>query len=179
MARRTKAEIIKSARKGAKTKRKKAELQRQIQIASMANAGLSAQEIALAIGEDIDAVIKTLRLLTFAPHPLAKAVGIGATVVDTVGDLVKQVGRRSPDQLSRDIESFPKALDSVVKRVNTALKETDKVVASGSRAAEPVANIVEQLGRAIRETAEVLGQSFVSPEEARRRNAAAKGRLMS
>lgn len=144
MAKMTKAARKQAAMKGASTKKKRKELDRQITIRNLRNRGVSPQEIALFLGEDLKAIVKTLRLLSLSPEPISKGIGLGAIGLDTLDDLAEGRFFADPKRLEASIR---KQIDDTVRPISEAVATTTKSVDKVQSQVETLVNqFLKQFG---------------------------------
>jgi len=73
---------ITAARKGARTKHERNQLIHATHCLRLMRAGMTPQEIAVSENMPLREVLRLLRLATFIPHPIGRAIGLGATVAE-------------------------------------------------------------------------------------------------
>lgn len=101
---------VRAGKKGARVKAAKSKLVFQNRVLELANLGLHPAQIAMSLDTDIQAVVDTLKLLTYAPNPYAKGVGIAAHGFD----IARKVLSQDPSGIGPSIHAI----------VHTALQDT-------------------------------------------------------
>jgi len=120
-----------AARKGARTKRESKDLAHAVHCQRLMRAGMTPQEIAVSEGAPLREILRLLRLAAFIPHPIGRAIGLGATVAEEgfriaegrlpldVSTLSKEV-QRAVDNVS----TFQKTVENLQKQFGDVLKRT-------------------------------------------------------
>lgn len=110
-----------AARKGARTKRERRDLEHAVHCQRLLRAGMTPQELAVSEGEPLREILRLLRLASFIPHPLARSIGLGATVAE-------EGVRISEGAFGRDVRTFVEGVQRQVDSLQQFRQNVEKTI---------------------------------------------------
>lgn len=144
MTKPTKAQRIKSAKQGAKTKRYQAMLRKAIVYQAMIDNGTSIAQIANATNQHVDDVLDALKLLVLVPHPIAQEIGASAHGISIGKDIISSLGLT------------PNTPPKIIKQHQNAIKDLSPLI-------QKVMSHPESVRPAIIQTLNDIGQAVTEP----------------
>lgn len=110
-----------AARKGARTKREAKQLSHAVHCQRLLRAGMTPQEIAVSESMPLREVLRLLRLAAFIPHPIGRAIGLGATVAE-------EGFRISEGRFGQDVQGFVEGARREINNLGNAVGNIQKTV---------------------------------------------------